>query len=160
MAQALLTPLHEDDYLTSEILADVRHKFVNGGVYAMASASENHNCISGNLYSRLLIGGNQDCRSFMGDMMLRLNSGMLFTIPMSCWFTMPATTKHIFKTSPCMVVEVLSNSIELTDRREKWAAYQKLQSLREYVLLALDRAYIEVCQRVNLRYWGMTVPGP
>ena len=64
-----------------------------------------------------------------------------------------------FKTSPCMVAEVLSNSTELTDRREKWAACQKLQSLREYVLLAQDRAYIEVYQRVNLRHWGMTVPG-
>ena len=58
-----------------------------------------------------------------------------------------------------MVAEVLSNSTELTDRREKWAACQKLQSLREYVLLAQDRAYIEVYQRLNLRQWGMTVPG-
>ena len=58
-----------------------------------------------------------------------------------------------------MVAEVLSNSTELTDRREKRAAYQKLQSLREYVLLAQDRAYIAVYQRVNLRYRGMTVPG-
>ena len=81
MAQALLKPLHEDDYLGGEMLADVRHKFVNGGVYAMASASENHNCISGNLYSRWLNGGNQDCRSFMSDMMLHLNSGNAFYYP-------------------------------------------------------------------------------
>ena len=81
MAQALLKPLHEDDYLTGEMLADVRHKFVNGGVYAMASTSENHNCISGNLYSRWLNGGNQDCRRFMSNMMLHLNSGNAFYYP-------------------------------------------------------------------------------
>ena len=58
-----------------------------------------------------------------------------------------------------MVAEVLSGCTELTDRLEKRAAYQKLQRMREYVLLAQDRAYIKVYQRVNLRHWGMTVPG-
>jgi Uma2 family endonuclease len=56
-----------------------------------------------------------------------------------------------------MVAEVLSRSTESTDRREKWAAYQKLPSLREYLLLAQDRPYIEVYKRVNLRQWSLTV---
>ena len=139
--------------------ADVRHEFVNGGVYAMASASENHNYVSVNLYSRWLNGGNQICRSFMSDMMLHLNSGNAFYYPNVMLVCDASNKEAYFKTSPCMVAEVLSNSTELTDRREKWAACQKLQSLREYVLLAQDRAYIEVYQRLNLRQWGMTVPG-
>ena len=159
MAQALLKPLHEDDYLTGEMLADVRHEFVNGGVYAMASASENRNRVSGNLYSRWLIGGNQNCRPFVGNMMLRLNSGNAFYYPDVMLVCDANDNEAHFETIPCMVVEVLSNSTELTDRREKRAACQKLQSLREYVLLAQDRAYIEVYQRVDVRHWGMTVPG-
>ena len=148
MAQALLKPLREDDYLAGEMLANVRHEFVNGGVYAMASASENHNRVSGNLYSRWLIGGDQNCRSFISNMVLHLNSGNAFYYPNVMLVCDANDNEAHFKTSPCMVVEVLSNSTELTDRREKWAAYQKLQSLREYVLLAQDRAYIEVYQRV------------
>ena len=56
-----------------------------------------------------------------------------------------------------MVGEMLSRSTELTDRREKWAAHQKLQSLREYVQLAQDPAYIEIYQRVSVRHSRMTV---
>ena len=159
VSQALLKPLHEDDYLTGEMLADVRHEFVNGGAFAMVGASANHNRISGNFYSRLLVGADQNCRPFIGDMKLRLDSGSIFYYPDVMLVCDAHDNEPYFKTSPCMVAEVLSRSTELTDRREKWAAYQKLQSLREYVLLAQDRAYIEVYQRVNLRHWGMTVLG-
>ena len=159
MSQALLKPLSEDDYLSGEMLAEVRHEFVNGDVYAMAGGSENHNRIAGNLYARLLSGADQKCRPFIGDMKLRLDSGNVFYYPDVMLVCDASDNEAYFKTRPCMVAEVLSRSTELTDRREKWAAYQKLQSLREYVLLAQDRVYVEVYQRVDLRHWGMTVLG-
>ena len=159
MAQALLKPLSEDDYLDGETLADVRHEFVNGDVYAMAGSSENHNRVAGNLYARLLSHADQTCRPFMSDMKLRLDEGNLFYYPDVMLVCDASDNEAYFKTRPCMVAEVLSRSTELTDRREKWAAYQKLQSLREYVLLAQDRMYVEVYQRVDVRHWGMTVLG-
>ena len=159
MIQALLKPLNEDDYLTAEMLADVRHEFVNGGVYAMAGGSANHNRVAGNLYARLLTSADQTFSPFIGDMKLHLDAGNAFYYPDVMLVCGASDNEAYFKTSPCMIAEVLSRSTELTDRREKWAAYQKLQSLREYVLLAQDRAYIEVYQRVNLRQWGMTVLG-
>lgn len=159
MSQALLKPLSEDDYLAGEMLADVRHEFVNGDVYLMAGGSANHNRVAGNLYARLLSSAVQTCSPFIGDMKLRLNSGSTFYYPDVMLVCDASDNEPYFKTSPCMVAEVLSRSTELTDRREKWAAYQKLQSLREYVLLAQDRAHIEVYQRVNVRHWGMTVLG-
>ena len=159
MAQALLKPLSEDDYLSGEMQADVRHEFVNGDVYAVAGGSANHNRIAGNLYARLLSSADQKCSPFIGDMKLRLDSGNLFYYPDVMLVCDASDNEAYFKTRPCMVAEVLSRSTELTDRREKWAAYQKLQSLSEYVLLAQDRAYVEVYQRVNVRHWGMTVLG-
>jgi Uma2 family endonuclease len=45
------------------------------------------------------------------------------------------------------------------DRREKLLAYQKLPSLREYLLIAQDRMQVEVFHRVNLREWGLTTLG-
>ncbi len=159
MSQVLLKPLSEDDYLAGEMLADVRHEFVNGGIYAMAGGSANHNRVAGNLYAHLLSNADQTCRPFIGDMKLRIDSGNIFYYPDVMLVCDAGDNEAYFKTSPCMIAEVLSRSTELTDRREKWAAYQKLQSLREYVLLAQDQAYIEVYQRVNLRHWGMTVLG-
>ena len=159
MTQALLKPLNEDDYLAMEHLATVRHEFVHGGVYAMAGSSANHNRVAGNLYARLLGSGDKDCNPFMSDMKLRLEFGHTYYYPDVMLVCDPEDTEAYFKTSPCMVAEVLSRSTELTDRREKWAAYQKLASLREYVLLAQDRPYVEVYQRVDLRHWGVTVLG-
>ena len=159
MTQALLKALNEDDYLAGEMLADVRQEFVNGGSYPMAGGSANHNCVAGNLYARLLTHADQTCRPLIGDMKLRLDAGNAFYYPDVMLVCDASDNEAYFKTSPCMIAEVLSGSTELTDRREKWAAYQKLQSLREYVLLAQDRACIEVYQRVNVRQWGMTVLG-
>ena len=159
MSQALLKPLNEDDYLAGEMLADVRHEFLNGGVYAMAGSSENHNRVSVNFASYCNLQAAKGCRTFASDMKLRLDSGNIFYYPDVMLVCDAGDNEPYFKTSPCMIAEVLSRSTELTDRREKWAAYQKLQSLREYVLLAQDRAYVELYQRVNLRHWGMTVLG-
>ena len=159
MTQAVLKRLNEDDYLAMEHQATVRHEFVHGGVYAMAGSSANHNRVAGNLYARLLSGVDKDCNPFMSDMKLRLDFGHTYYYPDVMLVCDPEDTEAYFKTSPCMVAEVLSRSTELTGRREKWAAYQKLASLREYVLLAQDRPYVEVYQRVDLRHWGVTVLG-
>ncbi|MES2943294.1 MAG: Uma2 family endonuclease [Pseudomonadota bacterium] len=157
MNPALLKPLTEDDYLTGEAQASVRHEFVHGAVYAMAGGSANHNRIADHLYARLLSGAEGGCEPFIGDMKLRLDAGNLFYYPDVMLVCDPLDNEAYFKTSPCLVAEVLSPSTESTDRREKWAAYQKLPSLREYILLAQDRPYIEVYKRVNLRQWSLTV---
>lgn len=157
MTQALLKPLHEDEYLTGEAQASVRHEFVHGAVYAMAGGSANHNRVAGNLYARLLSGADGACRPFISDMKLRLDAGNIFYYPDVMLVCDPLDNEAYFKTSPCLVAEVLSPSTESTDRREKWAAYQKLPSLREYLLLAQDRPYVEVYKRVNLRQWSLTV---
>lgn len=157
MTQVVLKPLTEDDYLARELDAAVRHEFVHGAVYAMAGGSANHNRIAGNLYARLLSAAEAGCEPFISDMKLRLDAGSLFYYPDVMLVCDPLDNEAYFKTSPCLIAEVLSPSTESTDRREKWAAYQKLPSLREYVLLAQDRLCIEVYKRVNLRQWSLTV---
>jgi Uma2 family endonuclease len=157
MTQALLKPLHEDDYLAVEAQASVRHEFVHGAVYAMAGGSANHNRVAVNLASHCNLRSTGDCQTFVSDMKLRLDAGNIFYYPDVMLVCDPLDNEAYFKTSPCLVAEVLSPSTESTDRREKWAAYQKLPSLREYLLLAQDRPYVEVYKRVNLRQWSLTV---
>ena len=157
MAQALLKPMTEDDYLACEALATVRHEFVRGKMYAMAGGSANHNRIAVNLTTYCNLQAAESCQTFASDMKLRVELGAAYYYPDVMLVCDPQDSEAYFKTSPCMVAEVLSPGTELTDRREKWAAYQNLPSLHHYLLLAQDRPHIEVYQRVNVRQWGLTV---
>jgi Uma2 family endonuclease len=55
-------------------------------------------------------------------------------------------------TNPAVVVEVLSKSTERRDRNERFALFQKLDSLEEYVLVSQDEPCIEVRRRSG-RNW-------
>jgi Uma2 family endonuclease len=157
MAHALLKPLTEDEYLALELSATERHELVHGTLYAMAGGSANHNRIAGQLYSSLLAARSEVCDPFISDMKLRLEAGSLYYYPDVMLVCDAQDDEQQFKTSPCLLAEVLSPSTESTDRREKWTAYQKLPSLRQYLLLAQDKPAVEVYNRVNLRQWSLTV---
>lgn len=51
-----------------------------------------------------------------------------------------------------LIVEVLSSTTEARDRMEKRLAYQRLPSLKEYVLAAQDAMRIEVYRRTEERW--------
>ena len=47
-------------------------------------------------------------------------------------------TAQQFSRYPCLIVEVLSSSIEAYDRGGKFALYRRLESLQEYVLVGSE----------------------
>lgn len=57
-----------------------------------------------------------------------------------------------------VIVEILSDSIE-SDRTEKFAAYRRLRSLREYVLVSQRERRVEVYRRDGRR-WHLDEHGP
>lgn len=48
---------------------------------------------------------------------------------------------------PAVIIEVVSPGGEARDRVEKWGLYQRLPSLRHYVLASRDRMHVEVWTR-------------
>ena len=58
-----------------------------------------------------------------------------------------------------MIVEDLSDSTEDSDRTEKFAAYRRLPSLREYVLVSQRERRVEVYRRDGRR-WHLDEYGP
>jgi hypothetical protein len=70
----------------------------------------------------------------------------------------PASPTHV--TNPSVVVEVLSPSTEDYDRGEKREHYQRIASLREYVLVAQDHREIEIHARNADGGWQRLVRGP
>ena len=48
-----------------------------------------------------------------------------------------------------MIVEVLSDTTEASDRGDKWAHYQHLESLEEYVLVSQREPRVDVFRRAQ-----------
>ncbi|WP_159790768.1 Uma2 family endonuclease [Sodalinema gerasimenkoae] len=53
------------------------------------------------------------------------------------------------------IVEVLSPSTEAFDRGEKFAAYQSLESLQEYVLINTEKQRVEMFRRGDGGVWTL-----
>jgi Uma2 family endonuclease len=141
-----------EEYLDGEQRSEVRHEYLGGVVYAMAGASIDHNIISGNIYARLrshLRG--KPCGAFMADVKVRLNlaDDELFYYPDVMVACDPRDTDKFFKRFPRVLIEVMSESTERIDRREKRWSYQQIETLEEYVLVAQDRMEVTVFRRAN-----------
>lgn len=144
------TPLSVEAYLEGEQHSEVRHEYLAGEVYAMTGASAAHNIIALNLATALhahLRGG--PCRVFMSDMKLRLRHAQddYFYYPDVMVACQPDDNARFWREQPKLVVEVLSDSTERIDSREKLFAYQHIEALEEYVLVAQDRREVTLYRK-------------
>ncbi|MEM8721046.1 MAG: Uma2 family endonuclease [Cyanobacteria bacterium P01_G01_bin.39] len=60
---------------------------------------------------------------------------------------------NTYKQFPRLIIEVLSDSTEAFDRGDKFADYQSLSSLQEYVLINTRKARIECFRRTEAGLW-------
>ncbi len=145
------TYLSSDAYLLGENdrTDAVKYEYVNGQVYAMAGASRNHNRLTRNLTTRLdLHLRGSGCEVFQGDMKVGIQtaSEQHFYYP-DVHVTCTEENNRYFNTSPCLIIEVLSESTARIDRYEKLIAYRLLDSLQEYVLCSQETAYVEIYRK-------------
>lgn len=148
-------------YLAGEEVGQVRHEYVAGQVFAMAGATEAHGVISGNVFAilRLHVRGSA-CRVFQENLQVRIKAADTFYYPDVFVTCEPFEARSVFKQSPSLIVEVLSSSTEVIDRREKLLNYRTLNSLREYALIAQDRQHIEVHRRDEQGQWHLEIIAP
>jgi len=136
-----------EEYLRGELLSDIRHEYLGGQVYAMAGADERHNRIALNIAFQLrAVARGTACGVFISDMKLRVAARDAFYYPDVLLICDPGDDEPFFKSRPCLIVEVLSPSTEVIDRREKLIAYRALPSLRYYLLVARDTRRVEFYQ--------------
>jgi Uma2 family endonuclease len=140
------------EYFEGEQQSEIRHEYIDGQVYAMGGASDRHGLIVTAM--SLLFGQRareKRCQLFIADMKVRLKiSGQdIFYYPDLLLSCEPTDRETYFRQAPCLIVEVLSESTERIDRREKMLAYQTLPSLQEYLLVAQDDRQVEVYRRRN-----------
>ncbi|MBE9113082.1 Uma2 family endonuclease [Nodosilinea sp. LEGE 07298] len=147
-----LTP---EDYLQLETESPVKHEYFDGEVYAMAGASDGHVTIAGNLFALLRshVRGT-GCRVYISDMKARIEARNRFFYPDVMVTCDPRDQETDgYKRFPKLVVEVLSESTEAFDRGDKFADYQTLESLEEYVLVNTRHQRVECFRRNEAGLW-------
>ena len=155
-AQALLTP---EEYLARERKALTKSEYRDGRIYAMPGASREHNVITGNTLVEIHVQlRNRVCEVYPSDMRVKVSSTGRYTYPdvvVVC--DEPQFEDSHFDTllNPTVLIEVLSSSTAAYDRGDKFAAYQKLDSLREYVLISQDSVCVEHYLRQE-QDWNLT----
>jgi Uma2 family endonuclease len=160
MASQPHTRYTPDEYLAIERAADFKSEYIDGYIVAMVGASEPHNLIVTNVVGELrsqLKG--RDCRVYSSDMRVDLRERKLFAYPdvvVVCGEPEFADERRDNLRNPVVIIEVLSQSTESYDRGLKFIKYRRIESLKEYVLVAQDGALIERYVRQPNGYWLMS----
>lgn len=155
MAHAIKTDprLTFEEYLQFEESSDVRHELVEGHLYAFAGGTDRHSLITVNITGMLwnhLRG--KECRVYDSNMKVRVSERTAYypDVMVACD---PSDNHSLYRERPCLLVEVLSPSTHLTDRREKLVAYQTIESLQGYLMVYRDQHWVESYTRNNDGVW-------
>lgn len=148
------------EYLAQESKSELKHEFLRGDVWAMSGGTPEHGRLAvraGSLLTSAL--QKRPCVVYSSDVRVRVQATDRSTYPdlsVVCGKDEHASDDPDAITNPIVIVEVLSPSTERSDRGEKFAHYQRLSSLQEYVLVAQDTARVEVFRRQGPS-WLLTI---
>lgn len=149
LARPVLTP---KEYLTLEERSEFRHEYLDGVMYAMAGSTPNRAFLTAAMIGVLWSGlHGRGCSVFSGDLQIPVsgNNGPFFYADVA--------VKYGESQALVLVVEVLSKSTEKYDRSVKFREYQKIESLREYVLVSQNEPRIESWLRDADGTWRQTI---
>ena len=146
--QYIQPSISKEDYFTLEAKLEVKHELWWGEMIAMAGAHPDHVTVAANAF-RALDRGLDDtpCQAGIRDLRLGVDNAENYVYPdVVVWCEhaqWDETTPLPTLLTPLVIVEVLSRSTQLRDRREKLNAYRDLPSLRDYLMIAPDAVSVE-----------------
>jgi Uma2 family endonuclease len=154
-----------EEYCQIEADSSIRHEYHDGQVWAMAGGSREHAAIAANIVGLLAValrGGR--CQVHTSDLRIRVRATGLATYPdvsVVCGRAEldPEDRLGHTVTNPSLLVEVLSPSTEEYDRTEKLSHYQRIDSLREIVLVGPAGQGIDVWRRADDGSWAISTYG-
>jgi Uma2 family endonuclease len=142
-------------YLEWESRQPDKHEYYAGEIFAMTGARGAHVTVAGNLFAALKVhlrGG--PCRAYVSDMKLRIaevDASFYPDVMVTCDPRDHAA--DLYLEHPTLIIEVLSEGTAAFDRGEKFAAYRRLDSLREYVVIDIDPRRVECFRRDHTGNW-------
>jgi len=147
MSAKTVAYISPEQYLEIERKAEYKSEYFSGQMFAMAGASLEHNLILGNVVGEIharLKG--KPCETYPSDLRVYVPSTGLYTYPdatVVCGKPELADGNFDILLNPLVIVEVLSDSTENYDRGAKFAQYQHIESLQEYLLVSQDKPCVE-----------------
>jgi len=145
------------EYLEAEKDSPVRHEYIEGQIYAMAGASDRHNRLAGNFYSRLdSVLADGPCEVFISDMKVWISDSVFYYPDVVVACDGPGADPY-YRKQPRLIIEVSSPGTERIDRSEKLRAYKQIKSLKEYVIVSQESVRIEVFRRGRGDRWNSQV---
>lgn len=144
-----------DEYKRLDEQNDIHHEYIDGYVYDLAGGTVAHSRIAVNTIAALdqeLRNG--PCVVFNSDVKVQLSQDrhVYPDIVVSCDVA-DAKDDVTMIQSPRLIIEVLSASTEAKDRGIKFACYQEVASVQEYVLIGTIKQSVEVFRRGESGKW-------
>ena len=149
-----------EEYLAFEREAEEKHEYIDGEIVAMAGASREHNFIGINISSELHSGLKKSrCEVYANDMRVRMRNGRYGYPDVVAVCGEPQFDDDEFDVllNPTVVVEVLSKSTRFRDKTEKLIAYQKMESLRECLLVEQVEPRVEHYIKQTSKQWLLKI---
>lgn len=149
------------EYLAREAVAVERHEFLDGAVFAMSGGTPEHAALMAAVVVQLgqALRG-QPCRVYSSDLRVRVKATGLTTygdVTVVCGALQTDSDDKHACVNPALIVEVLSETTEAYDRGAKASHYRRIESLREYVLVAQTEPLVEVYRRNERGRWELAV---
>lgn len=147
--------MRRDEFIAWESTRPEKHEFWQGEVFAMTGARQVHVVVALNVATLLkahLRGS--PCRAYISDMQREVAAADAVFYPdvfVSCDPDDLATDRTLRR--PKLIGEVLSDGSAGFDRGAKFAAYRRLDTLQEYVLVDPDRLTVEIFRRTETDDW-------
>ena len=116
----------------------------------MAGATARHNRISLNIATRLdAATRGTPYEVFMSDMKAKVEAHRAFYYPDVLLACEPGDDQPLYRTRPCLIVEVFSTSTAGIDEREKWHHYRDIPTLRHYLLIDSESRQVRLYIRAG-----------
>ncbi|MDM8522476.1 Uma2 family endonuclease [Desulfococcaceae bacterium HSG8] len=157
MGQPQKKLISHDEYFAMEEAAEYKSEYYHGEIFAMSGASHNHNMIAGNIFAALHSTlRDSDCVVYISDMKVQIDEARHYTYPdvsIVCGDIGFAAGRNDTITNPAVIIEILSESTKDYDRGGKLAAYRKIASLLEYILIDQYSCHVEYFFKNEAGIW-------
>jgi Uma2 family endonuclease len=153
VAERLLT---EEEYLKLEDEStEERHEYIDGVLRLMAGGTKTHNLLIQNFVLKLaLLARAKTCGLFAKNIRVKLPIGSRrrYYYPDVVLTCKSNDGDNRTIENPCLVIEVLSKSTSSIDKGEKLDTYQRIPSIKQYVIVDQARRKVEIYTRQDSKW--------
>ncbi len=144
-----------EEYIQYELTAERRHEFINGQLFEMPGEKDINNLMAGLIYILFMkFLKNKGYQLYNHDVKVAIPGGNKFYYP-DVFVTKEEQTNsnRYIKYEPEIIVEVVSETSQVTDYVDKYIDYTKIPSLKYYIIAEPETVLITVYQKDETGKW-------